>query len=516
MAFYLKYRPKNVEELDISSVRDSLSKIIKSGNIPHACLFSGPKGTGKTSAARILAKVINCEDRRKNSAISCDKCKECKSIKNGSNLDVIEIDAASHRGIDDIRALRDAVKLAPSGKGSKIYIIDEAHMLTTEASNALLKTLEEPPDHVYFVLATTNPEKLISTIRSRTTNILFNKATEDEVVRSLQRPVKGEKIKVNEEVLKIISRSADGSFRDAVKILEQMVSENISFEQKSVEKYLKKENSRIDSLLNFFSKKDATSSLEHIGKMVDSGVSIKVFSKDLLIRLREGLLAEVGIGENNIEGLEKQDLISLIEVISISRQEISDSLIEQLPLEMAIIKWCQGKKEMGNKMNEKIATNETLEEPVEKISETVKKDKIKKKVEKIKPSNEIEEPNEEISLKDVREISDEVWQKILMAVKPINMSVEALLRAAKPTGFNGKDLTLNVFYRFHKERLEENNHRKTLEDVAGKIFGTPVRVRCTLAEAPVKITKEEKQKETVLTDGEDKDIIKAAEEIFGN
>src|SRR3972149_9928838 len=147
MTLYLKYRPKNLDELDLVSVAESLKKIVKSGKIPHAFLFSGPKGTGKTSAARILAKIINCESKNP----PCDKCEQCVSITKGSNLDVIEMDAASHRGIDDVRTLRDAVKLAPVSSKKKIYIIDEAHMLTTEASNALLKTLEEPPEHVMFI-----------------------------------------------------------------------------------------------------------------------------------------------------------------------------------------------------------------------------------------------------------------------------------------------------------------------------------------------------------------------------
>src|SRR3972149_5898243 len=198
MTFYLKYRPQKLEELDIAPVRESLKNVVSSGQIPHAFLFSGPKGTGKTSAARILAKILNCEKKGKE---PCNKCDQCLSITKGSNIDVIELDAASHRGIDDVRALRDAVKLSPARARRKVYIIDEAHMLTTEASNALLKTLEEPPSHVNFILATTNPEKLIETIRSRATSVSFRKAASDEIVNSLGRIVKGEKIKIEKDAL---------------------------------------------------------------------------------------------------------------------------------------------------------------------------------------------------------------------------------------------------------------------------------------------------------------------------
>ena len=222
MTLYLKYRPQSLADLDLDLVREELTKIVASGNIPHALLFAGPKGTGKTSAARIMAKIVNCESKNP----PCNKCQQCLSIMKGNNIDVIELDAASNRGIDDIRVLRDTVKLAPASSRKKVYIIDEAHMLTTEASNALLKTLEEPPDHVYFILATTNPEKLIDTIKSRTTLIQFTKATTEETKRSLKRIIKKEKFITksvmlikNEELDQIIKLS-EGSFRDAVKLLE--------------------------------------------------------------------------------------------------------------------------------------------------------------------------------------------------------------------------------------------------------------------------------------------------------
>src|SRR3990172_2330415 len=187
MTLYLPSRSQTLDELDSESVRESLKKILSKKDIPHAYLFSGPRGTGKTSAARILAKVINCDPpslKLRKGIEPCNKCDQCISITKGDNLDVIELDAASHRGIDDIRALRDAVKLAPARAKMKIYIIDEAHMLTLEASNALLKTLEEPPTHVMFILATTNPEKLIGTIRSRVTTVIFKKGNTEELVRA--------------------------------------------------------------------------------------------------------------------------------------------------------------------------------------------------------------------------------------------------------------------------------------------------------------------------------------------
>jgi DNA polymerase-3 subunit gamma/tau len=176
MVFYRKYRPQKIEELDSASVRENLYSIFSKGNYPHAFLFTGPKGLGKTSAARIVAKIVNCEKKAKGKIEPCNKCDQCQSIASGSNLDVLEIDGASNRGIDEIRDLREKIKLAPFKASKKVYIIDEVHMLTTEAFNALLKTLEEPPAHVLFILCTTEQHKVPATIASRCFRINFTRA----------------------------------------------------------------------------------------------------------------------------------------------------------------------------------------------------------------------------------------------------------------------------------------------------------------------------------------------------
>ncbi|MFZ3301680.1 MAG: DNA polymerase III subunit gamma/tau [Microgenomates group bacterium] len=320
MTYYLKYRPQIIEDLDITSVRESLSKIVKSDEIPHALLFAGSKGTGKTSTARILAKIINCTERKDDEP--CNKCDSCISVTNGTNMDVIEMDAASNRGIDDVRVLRDAVKLAPSSLKAKVYIIDEAHMLTTEASNALLKTLEEPPSHVYFILATTNPEKLIDTIRSRTTLVQFTKATVEEVKRSLQRIVKSEKLSIKEDSLEMIIKIAKGSFRDAVKLLEQYSKD---------EKFLDNQNIfDIEKFAKLVLAKDADNALLELTTAIKSGVSAENVTLELLTVLQSKLLEE-----------KSDDLIKLIGLILSVQEYNKVSPIEELPLELAIIKWCR-------------------------------------------------------------------------------------------------------------------------------------------------------------------------------
>src|SRR5258706_12597240 len=231
MVYYRKYRTQKISDLDSIKVRETLTAVLSSKEIPHAFLFTGPKGIGKTSTARIIAKVVNCLHQDRHSGKSANVgsfepdnlCDQCISITNGSNIDVLEIDGASNRGIDEIRDLRDKVKLAPAAAQKKVYIIDEVHMLTTEAFNALLKTIEEPPPHVMFIFCTTEPQKVPATIVSRCFHVTFSRATEKEIVHSLQRIVKGEKLDIDEKVLLEIAKLSDGGFRDATKVLEEIV-----------------------------------------------------------------------------------------------------------------------------------------------------------------------------------------------------------------------------------------------------------------------------------------------------
>lgn len=503
MTLYLKYRPKNLDELDLISVRESLKKILSSKHIPHAFLFAGPKGTGKTSAARILAKMINCESKNP----PCDKCEQCVSISKGTNVDVIEMDAASHRGIDDIRELREAVKLSPALAKKKVYIIDEAHMLTTEASNALLKTLEEPPSHVVFILATTNPEKLISTIRSRATTINFTKATPHEIKSSLARVAKGENVKVDEKVLLRIANFAGGAFRDAVKLFEQMTSEGIKFDEESLDEYLvKSSESDLSIFFDALARKDAKSGILEIEKATGKGISAGSLGESILGSLQKMLLGKVGAGEEIRTDFSERDLISLIDLFSQSFLIMSESPIEELPLEIAVVKWCGEGKNNESTVGAEKKGEITAEAAVKKEKVAASGVKLEEKTDhEVKPAN-------------TSPVTDEGWKEILSRIKPINASVEALLRAARPIGFDGKSLTLGVFYKFHKERLEDVSHRRVVEAIAGEVLGVPLRVICVLTEAPVrKIIEEVKKDEAkpILTEGKDNDIIKAAEEIFG-
>ena len=518
MTYYLKYRPQKLDDLDLKDVRERLVNIVESKKIPHALLFSGPKGSGKTSAARILAKVVNCESKVKSQRSKvilepCNKCGQCVSITKGSNIDVIELDAASHRGIDDVRVLRDAVKLAPAKALMKVYIIDEAHMLTTEASNALLKTLEEPPLHVMFILATTNPEKLIETIRSRCLNVVFRKASTEELSRSLVRVVRGEKLKSDDQVLAAIAKASDGSFRDAVKILEELAYNNKKLEVDEVTEFLfSKKSFEEDLFFDYLAEKDAKKAFLAIESAIEKGVSAKVILETIIRRLRDAYLSKIGLEGDELDSFNKNELVSLIKLFSQGASDIFSSVIEQLPIEVAVAEWCDKKLKSQNskvKNEDGDIENNILNED-EKIE--TQSNSVKDKLE----TSAVSESLNNKKIENIKSITEDVWARILGAIRPQNTSTEALLRAARPMNYNGNTLEIGVFYRFHKEKLETIQHKRLLEDVASEILGNGVKIVCTLTEQTEKeIAGDKVNKDASLSDAEDKDIVKVAKEIFG-
>ncbi|MFC1727515.1 DNA polymerase III subunit gamma/tau [Patescibacteria group bacterium] len=514
-AYILKYRPQHINELDLTDIREGLSKTLKSNKVPHALLLTGPRGSGKTSAARIISKALNCQSKKKNSFEPCNRCSICQEITSGTSLDLMEVDAASTRGIDDIRNLREKVKLAPARLKNKVYIIDEVHMLTTEAFNALLKTLEEPPANTYFILCTTNVEKLPETIISRCTHYNFRKGKPDEIVDSLKRVVKGEKLKLEKGVLQEVAKNVDGSFRDAHKILDQLVGSKKKASLKEVKALLGKiEALSPKNLLALLVENDLKQSLLEINRIVEAGGDLVVFVQDLLERLRCGLLLRSGLVEleepKEIRELDQFQILELLDLFSRAAGQIRVNPIPQLPLELAVVEWSQGQKKaesgpMESKVQERPPVKETVAE------KTV-----------VSPAG----PTAVSSGKEIEEIEAK-WQELLTCIKPMNHSVEALLKSCRPINVNGNVITLEVFYRFHKERLEEDKCRRIFEDAFNQVFNKSVRLKCILGEKgenkPLSNSKnlpsEVKTKASStskLADLAESDIMKTAEEIFGN
>ena len=290
-ALYRKYRPKNLNEIvgqDI--IRDSLINSLKYNKISHAYLFSGPRGTGKTSIAKILARTVNCLEQE--NGICCGKCINCLDSLNNSSPDIIEIDAASNNGIDEIREIRNKVNLVPSSMKYKVYIIDEVHMLTTGAFNALLKTLEEPPSHVIFILATTDLHKVPITILSRCQTYNFKRITVDKISNHLKCICENEKITINNNVLCKIADYSDGCMRDSIGLLEKLISYKANdIIEKDLEEIVGTINKDIIILLiNNISNRDTMAVIKLIDKLYNDGKEINFFVQDIISFLRNNIV----------------------------------------------------------------------------------------------------------------------------------------------------------------------------------------------------------------------------------
>lgn len=293
LALYRKYRPKKLDELIGQEANiEILKNAARQDRFGHAYLFYGSRGTGKTSTARLLAKLLNCEKRSdqkfRAKGEPCNECLSCTQIDAQSSLDVVEIDAASNRGIEEIRNLKENVRTAPVGGKYKIYIIDEAHMLTGPAFNALLKTLEEPPRHAVFVLATTEYEKLPPTITSRTQRFLFKKLTKAKIMEKLSNIAAAEKIDVASDALELIAAAGDGSLRDAESILDQISSLERTIDLAAAERLTGRIGFRkVDELAMFILQEDAAGALAHVAAVNDEGHNMIQFTRDLIHYFRK-------------------------------------------------------------------------------------------------------------------------------------------------------------------------------------------------------------------------------------
>lgn len=348
--FYLTYRPRTVNEIDNSKVKDIFTHILDPKKEPqHALLFIGQKGTGKTSMARIIAKSVNClKNAFSNegaSAEPCNNCANCIAIENSSSPDVIELDAASNRGIDDIKNLIKETGFLPMTGNYRVFIIDEAHMITNEGFNALLKTLEEPPKKVIFILATTNVEKIPSTIRSRCTLINFGKARKGDIVHMLNRIIDRENLKLDPHLIPLIAEYSDNSFRDAAKLLEELILQN-KLTMAEGEAFL---GTARQDFLKLLKESDIKTALSWIYEFNQNGGNIRVLLEQTLNNLRLGLLKSKGVSieEETETYFETADTIRLMKLFTDAYSSLRSSPIESLPLEIAVTEFYNEKMKKG-------------------------------------------------------------------------------------------------------------------------------------------------------------------------
>lgn len=562
MSWYRIYRPQTVSGLHITSVRETLLKMLKSGSIPQALLFTGPKGTGKTSSARIIAKILNCEKNAKRKdkdpfVEPCNECSMCREITSGGALNVVEMDGASNRRIDDIRALKEQLYMPPSMGKKSVYIIDEVHMLTKEAFNALLKMLEEPPEYVVFVFATTDPQKIPETILSRTTRVQFTKASVEELASALSEVAKAENIKVDQSSLETIAQTADGSFRDAVKLFEQLANrakaDSLTINVEWVTTHLSSiSQDGIKKLVQSILAKDEKAIVEFFQMTRSQQVDPVVIHKQLLSFLHQELIKSFTSKEEPFA--RKEIVLFLLKQFSTVEIPLMHPF-PSLPLEICAIEMVLKSKEKakgpaagssgstGSAVDTRPKTNVSQSQPIKKTVnavpqlkpiEPVASDDLSELIgevsdnltsvvvqsdaeseELISPAFNVGiQPDSTTDMQTNKNFVDgtligQKWQELLKSIGRHNLSLEAILRSAQfATGEHGK-ATINVFYSFHKEQLELQRYRTIVEQAILDLLGGHVRFEYVLTQPSI-----QKATDDNIRGNVDKEFVNTIEEAL--
>lgn len=460
ISLYRKYRPHNFDNLvGQDHVKITLMNAFKSGHVSHAYLFTGPRGTGKTSTARLLAKALNCTNL-KDGFEPCGSCELCKEIGEGRLIDLIEIDAASNRGIDEVRDLKEKINFAPTRSKVKVYIIDEVHMMTKEAFNALLKTLEEPPAHAYFILATTEAHKIPETIISRCQRFDFKRITTKALMTRLGYIAQLEGIAAEADALEAISKYVDGGLRDAIGLLEQLTLDN-KLNLERVQGLLGISGlSLLENMYDALMNNKTKEALSIVNELHIQGSDFRQFSHEFIDLLRNKMLeAMTADNRRNVARA-----IKMIEVFQKAQLRL-DADIPQLALEIAVIELTNNLEEFQTLRTEP----KTEIKPVEKIVERAPEKVAEKPVERIiaKPVEAVKE----ISTAPIDLTMENIlknWPRVVERIR--TPSLRNSLKNGKPVSLDGAELTLQFATNFHKDKVFESAHRIELEGIMEEIF----------------------------------------------
>ena len=481
LVLYRKYRPQSFSQIvGQQHIVAILKNALTQNKIAHAYLFCGPRGSGKTTIARILSKSSNCSDYKND---ACDKCVSCLEFNSGRSLDLIEIDAASNRGIDEIKNLRENIRFGPTTGKYKVYLIDEAHMLTKEAFNAFLKTLEEPPPYAIFILATTEPHRLPATIISRTQRFDFKRLSMDELSGRINLVADWEKTKVEPEVVRLIATEADGSARDAEGMLGQILAtgENpITLEK--TEAILGLFSARkVKELVDLIISRNHSDALSWLHKNLsvgyDVGQLLKSFShylrKMILVNISPELMAGVKLelGQDQATLLQEQarqtnahQLAGWIKILGETKQNLDLYPTPGMAVELALISFFP----------------HTVSPTVAEIRPIVVSEPKKEipSVPPYPPQNSVSKNSSPIQV-DLAKMTA-CWPEVVQAVRPFNHSLSGFIQGMKLQEVSADTLTLATKYTFHKDRLSESKNKKIIEAAVEKITGRKLNLNCVL------------------------------------
>ncbi len=514
-ALYRRFRPQTFDQVvGQEHVVRTLRNALASGRVHHAYLFAGPRGTGKTTTARLLAKAVNClaEDPAQR---PCNVCAICQAVNEGRLMDLIEIDAASNTGVDDVRELRERVGFRPSEARYKVYVIDEVHMLSTAAFNALLKTLEEPPPHAIFVLATTEAHKIPATILSRCQRLDFRRIPLATMVERLEQIARQEGLTIEREALTLVARQATGSMRDAESLLDQLAAYNEGgITVAEVRAALGTgDEAAVTTLTDALATRDVAAGLAVISQVVEQGSDPRQFARQVVEHLRALLLTSTGAGETPIHVPEEQrdafraqaarftpqQLTRAIRLFNQAATETRVAWQPQLLLELALMEAVlpadaaappasppppppTRPQPAGRGPSTTSAPSSRSTSPSSPpASPAAPPDRP------APPATEPDSPPSSATACTLDEVASR-WSALLSEIRSRNLSLEALLRSCRPVAVEENTVLLGFEHAFHKGRVGEENNRRLVEDTLTRLLGRSVQVRCVLSQensAPV-------------------------------